>query len=196
MLGNQRGAVLATSLIVLVVMTLLVLGMLRTSVLELKIGGIAQTSAQNFSNAEVALTKFMNDNNGRFKKDCLVAPASSESCFCTNPNGTPALCQVENVAGNETSLVTEGVVQPTIRIGRPSLALADQPLYGAQQTDITATTLSSCIEESGAGSGNQMDDGSGKTVTFKYQYLNIKAVSNGTVSGQVTVNQGIKAFCG
>jgi hypothetical protein len=62
---RESGVVLMTALIMLVIMTLLVLSMLRTSVIELKIGGVAQTSAQTLANAEAAIWAFMNDANNR-----------------------------------------------------------------------------------------------------------------------------------
>ena len=185
---TQRGAVLATSLIILVVMTLLVLAMLKSSVLDLKIGGIAQTGAQNFSNADVALVKFINDNNGRFADGCLTA-ASGTSCFCTNPDS--AQCQSANVGGNQTSYVSGAT--PKIQVGDPSLSAAAQPLFGAQQTDITATQLSGCVEAAARGGGSQLCNPGEPCI--KNLYFDIAAVSNGVVSGQATVHQGIVSFC-
>ena len=63
---RQRGAVLVVSLIMLVVMTLFVISMLKTSIIELKIGGSSQVAALNFSNAEVAIDNFIAANQGRF----------------------------------------------------------------------------------------------------------------------------------
>ncbi|KFB70713.1 MAG: hypothetical protein ABTS16_07315 [Candidatus Accumulibacter phosphatis] len=63
---SQTGVVLMFSLIMMVIMTLLVVSMLRTGVLELKIGGASQTSAQNLANAEAAIWDFMNTNRGKF----------------------------------------------------------------------------------------------------------------------------------
>ena len=63
---NQNGAVLIVGLVMLAVMTLLVVSMLKTSVLELKIGGVHQVAAMNFANAERGITQFMNDNQGKF----------------------------------------------------------------------------------------------------------------------------------
>lgn len=69
---SQRGAVLIVGLVMLAVMTLLVVSMLKTSVLELKIGGANQVAALNFSNAELAVTKFINDNAGLFAHGFLT----------------------------------------------------------------------------------------------------------------------------
>ena len=65
-LPRERGAVLVVSLIMLAVMTLFVISMLKTSIIELKIGGASQVAALNFGNAESALNKTVDDNNGRF----------------------------------------------------------------------------------------------------------------------------------
>ncbi|HUO44606.1 MAG TPA: PilX N-terminal domain-containing pilus assembly protein [Burkholderiales bacterium] len=64
--SHQRGAVLVVGLIMLAVMTLFVISMLKTSSIELKIGGVSHIQAINFSNAELAINKFIVDNNGRF----------------------------------------------------------------------------------------------------------------------------------
>jgi Tfp pilus assembly protein PilX len=64
---NQSGMVLITSLIMLVIMTLLALSALRTSVIELKIGGASQVSAQSMANGEAAIWAFMNAPNNRGK---------------------------------------------------------------------------------------------------------------------------------
>ncbi len=173
---SQAGAVLATSLIILVVMTLLVLGMLKTSVLELKIGGIVHTAEQNFSNAEVALVKFINDNNGRLTAGCLTTVGTG-SCFCTNPD--PAQCQTANVGGNGTSYDA----------GTNSLVIGGSSFFGAQQTLITARQLTACVEDAARGSGNQVNGGLGAV------YFDVAALATGVLAGQASVHQGIKSFC-
>lgn len=82
--SRQRGAVLVVSLIMLAVMTLFVISMLKTSVIELKIGGASHVAALNFANAEVAIDNFIAVNNGRF------APRFAEvgcviNCVITTP---------------------------------------------------------------------------------------------------------------
>lgn len=62
----QTGVVLITSLILLVIMTLLAVSLVRTSVIELKIGGASQIAAQNLANAEASIWAFMTTNQGRF----------------------------------------------------------------------------------------------------------------------------------
>lgn len=61
----QTGVVLVTSLIMLVIMTLLVVSLVRSNVIELKIGGANQVAAQNLANAEAAVWAFMNAPNNR-----------------------------------------------------------------------------------------------------------------------------------
>lgn len=90
---RQRGAVLIVSLIMLAVMSLFVISMLRTSILELKIGGASHVAALNFSNAEVAINKWIIDNNGRYAPNFLsltplgagCSGATAGSGQCTNP---------------------------------------------------------------------------------------------------------------
>jgi hypothetical protein len=73
---SQRGAVLVISLIMLAVMTLFVVSMLKTSILELKIGGASQVAAINFSNAEFAINNFITLNNGLYAPGFIAAGAS------------------------------------------------------------------------------------------------------------------------
>jgi hypothetical protein len=75
--ARQRGAVLVVGLVMLVVMTLLVVSMIRTSVVELKIGGASQIAQQNLSNAEVMINSFIDVNNGRFASNYLALPTGS-----------------------------------------------------------------------------------------------------------------------
>jgi Tfp pilus assembly protein PilX len=77
-LPRQRGAVLIVSLIMLAVMSMFVISMLKTSILELKIGGASHVAQLNFANAEFAINKWINDNNGRLAPNFLaIAPLSS-----------------------------------------------------------------------------------------------------------------------
>lgn len=81
--AGQHGAVLIVGLIMLAVMTLLVISMLRTSILELRIGGANQVAQETFANAELAIGNFLNVNNGRFAPGflALVAPAPGAPDF-------------------------------------------------------------------------------------------------------------------
>lgn len=96
---RQRGAVLIVSLIMLVVMTLFVISMLKTAVIELKIGGASHVAALNMSNAEAALVNFININNGKFAPGFLTlgsgaagaADFSAPSLYCGG-NGDTTDC--------------------------------------------------------------------------------------------------------
>ncbi|HMX16357.1 MAG TPA: PilX N-terminal domain-containing pilus assembly protein [Rhodocyclaceae bacterium] len=175
---NEQGAVLVTGLIILVVMTLLVLGMLKTSVLELKIGGIAHTAQQNFANAEASLVKFINDNNGRFSKDCLSAPAGTSNCFCTNPDA--AQCQAANVGGNQTTYYPASGSTPA------RLLVGGNAFTGAQDVEIRAMQIA-CADDAGVGSGNQIGGG------LQAVYIDLQALATGNFLGTSTVHQGIKS---
>ena len=80
---RERGAVLVVSLIMLAVMTLLVITMIKTAVLDLKIGGASQQAALNLANAEVAINRYLSGN-PRFYLGCLLAPAPN----CSQGLGT------------------------------------------------------------------------------------------------------------
>lgn len=90
---RQCGAVLIVSLIMLSVMSLFVISMLKTSILELKIGGASHVFQLNFANAEYAINKWINDNNGRLAPNFLGLAALSSGCNvntvgagqCTDP---------------------------------------------------------------------------------------------------------------
>ena len=73
----QRGAVLIVGLVMLVVMTLLVVSMIKTSVVELKIGGANQIAQQNLTNADWMINHFIDVTNGRFASNYLPLPAAS-----------------------------------------------------------------------------------------------------------------------
>jgi Tfp pilus assembly protein PilX len=87
---RQRGAVLIVSLIMLAVMSMFVISMLKTSILELKIGGASHVAALNFANAEYALNKWISDNNGRIAPNFLgLTPTglSGSGCNVTTVGG-------------------------------------------------------------------------------------------------------------
>jgi hypothetical protein len=69
--ASERGAVLIVGLVMLAVMTLLVVSMIKTSVVELKIGGATQIAQQNMTNAERMINTFIDVNNGRFAANYL-----------------------------------------------------------------------------------------------------------------------------
>ena len=85
---RERGAVLVVGLVMLAVMTLLVVSMIKTSVVELKIGGANQIAQQHQTNAEVMINTFINANNGRFASNYLPLPAASGGPVA--PTGAPS----------------------------------------------------------------------------------------------------------
>lgn len=74
---SQRGAVLVVSLIMLAVLTLFVISMIKTSIIELKIGGVSQTAALNMSAADSAIDNFLSVNSGRFAPNWLTAAGAA-----------------------------------------------------------------------------------------------------------------------
>jgi hypothetical protein len=69
---GQCGAVLVVSLIMLAVLTLFVISMIKTSIVELKIGGASQTAALNMSAADAGIDNFLSLNSGRFAPNWLT----------------------------------------------------------------------------------------------------------------------------
>ncbi len=117
---GQRGAVLVISLIMLAVMTLFVISMLKTSIVELKIGGSSQVAALNFANAEVAINNFVSANYGRFAPDFLAIAAGPTAPINTPPvvyGGTVAVtarqvnCGPPPVMGNQMGSGSLSAVQ-------------------------------------------------------------------------------------
>ncbi len=70
---SQQGAVLIVGLVMLTVMTMLVVSMLKTSIIDLKIGGMSQDAMSNASNADIGLTNYFKINNGTFQPNCAVS---------------------------------------------------------------------------------------------------------------------------
>ena len=128
---RQRGAVLIVGLVMLAVMTLLVVSMIKTSVVELKIGGATQIAQQNMTNAERMINTFIDVNNGRFASNYLPLPAASGGP--TPPGGasssydsTVGVYSVANTAlhhGNANLQVQQIHCAPDATIGRSYGAL-------------------------------------------------------------------------
>ena len=74
---RQSGAVLIVSLIMLAVLTLFVISMIKTSVIELKIGGSSQTAMTNLAAAESAANNFLTLNAGRFAPNWITAAGTA-----------------------------------------------------------------------------------------------------------------------
>ena len=128
----QRGVVLIVALVALVVMTLLVIGMLRTSVVELKLGGVSHQAELNFSNAESMISSYINENNGRFSTDCLMTADAALSCFTTS-DGT---ITISGTAPNRS--MTKTMEGGTVTLSVRQVA---------------------CADDAGVGSGNQIGGG-------------------------------------
>jgi Tfp pilus assembly protein PilX len=91
--SRQRGAVLIVSLIMLAVMSLFVISMLKTSILELKIGGASHVTQLNFANAEYAINKWISDNNGRLSPNFLgITPTGGTGSNCNVSTVGPGQC--------------------------------------------------------------------------------------------------------
>jgi Tfp pilus assembly protein PilX len=73
---RQRGAVLVVGLVMLTVMTMLVVSMLKTSIIDLKIGGVSQDAIVNVNNADVILSTYFNLNTGKFSNNCITLPGA------------------------------------------------------------------------------------------------------------------------
>ncbi len=82
---RQRGAVLIVGLIMLAVMSMFVISMLKTAVMELKIGGASHIFARNLANAEVAVNNFIADNNNRFAYNFLTLPLGAPGAAINVP---------------------------------------------------------------------------------------------------------------
>ena len=126
---RQRGAVLVVSLIMLAVMTMFVISMLKTAVIELKIGGSSQVATQNLANADIAIENFMALNSGRFaprfiSEGKVVAGSDSFTGYA----GTVTLIPVQLNCG---ALV--GSTFGTMQLGPQSLQ--------AVQFDVAATAI-------------------------------------------------------
>lgn len=126
---RQRGAVLVVSLIMLAVLTMFVISMLKTAVIELKIGGSSQVAALNLSNADTAIENFMAVNSGRFAPKFLTEGKAAAGSFAyTGYTGTVSLTAVQLTCGGlpKSSL-------GTIQYGSAALQ--------AVQFDVAATAI-------------------------------------------------------
>ena len=105
---RQRGAVLVVSLIMLAVLTLFVISMIKTSIVELKIGGVSQTAASNLSAADSAIDNFLALNSGRFAPNWLTAvgaagPVAGSFAYSTAVTAYSALGASVQLAGVQLS---------------------------------------------------------------------------------------------
>lgn len=93
---QQRGAALIVSLILLVILTLLGVSMVKTNLLQFKIGGSRVWSAESLSEGENAVSQFINTNDGNFAPGFVpVLPVVDHVTF----TATPELACVNNAIG-------------------------------------------------------------------------------------------------
>ena len=119
---GERGAVLVVSLIMLAVMTLLVITMIKTAVLDLKIGGASQQAALNLANAEVAINRYL-AGNPKFFLGCLLVPAPNG---CSGGLGTVDLTGSRVVVtATQIGCVPGGARGTGMAIGGPPTVLFD-----------------------------------------------------------------------
>lgn len=171
-LHRDKGAILVVSLVVLVVMTLLVLGMLRTAVLELKIGGVTHQEELNFSNAESMLFRYLQENNGRFLHGCLGA---APDCFRTADPGT-------TVTNHFTT---------TQEMAKDMLMPYPNDQQGSRVV-LTAQEIA-CGDNVGLGSGNQVAPGGPQVVFFNVRSEARTPVVGLLPSGRVRVHLGVRS---
>jgi Tfp pilus assembly protein PilX len=116
---RQRGAVLVIGLVMLTVTTMLVVSMLKTSILDLKIGGVTQDAMINLNNADVMLNTYFSQNTGTFSNRCLVqAP----------------LCNAYTAPVGLTTAPQSAVLQTT------QIYCGDKPGFTGNQVGITFQT--------------------------------------------------------
>lgn len=170
----QQGVVLLLGLVTLVATTVLVLGMLRIGVVELKIGGYLHNAEQNFANAEAALAKFINDNNGRFTKSCLNA-APPNNCFCVSGDAN-------NCTNTNNTYATRFLSGPPSKI-----RIGSRAFFGASMVDIQAREVG-CADWAWLGTQSQMGGNGLQAI-----YLDIQATAISDIAGSATLHQGVSA---
>lgn len=175
---RQQGVVLVISLIFLAVMTLLVLSMVRTGLLELKIGGVSQEAEAAFATAEVSVSQYLNDNSGRFAPDCLnIDPADPD------PTRARQSCRHTTGAGMVTTLTSTNHATITGTID-------------ARQVQLDVTLPATSSPASGLGSGIQLPSGmSGSAICQQpFEVRSQVSDSSGIFGGEVILHQGLYSF--
>jgi len=118
--GHQRGAVLVVSLIMLAVLTLFVISMIKTAIIELKIGGVSQIAALNLAAAESAVDNFLVLNSGRFAPNWLgmgglSGPVTGSMSYTPDANAYSALTSSVVIAAYQTSCGNQKAVGEDLR---------------------------------------------------------------------------------
>jgi Tfp pilus assembly protein PilX len=139
---RQRGAVLIVGLVMLTVMTLLVVSMLKTSIIDLKIGGMSQDAMANASNADIGLTNYFNINNNAFQPNC-AATAGTGCAVYTPPavTGGAVLVTANQVyckdkpgfTGNQVGSAFQAIVVDAISQATSSVGNATRLHAGIEQ---------------------------------------------------------------
>jgi len=130
----QKGAVLVVGLVMLTVMTLLVVSMIRTSVVELKIGGASQIAQQNLTNAELMINSFLNENNSRFSAHFLALPSA------TGGPAAPALPGVAMAYDAATTLY-HSTAPATLLYGQADIEVRQIQCTGQRETGRQAASI-------------------------------------------------------
>lgn len=94
--NGQRGAVLVVALIMLAVMSLLVITMIKTVVVDLKIGGASQQASVNLANADVALNTYIGLNPA-FALGCLATASCNVGLGTLDLAGSRAILTATQV---------------------------------------------------------------------------------------------------
>jgi hypothetical protein len=108
----------------LAVLTLFVISMLKTSIIELKIGGASQTVAMNISAAESSIDNFLSLNSGRFAPNWLSAlgaagPVAGSMSYTAAAGAYGALGTSVTLAANQ--ILCGAPKQIGVQIGTNSL---------------------------------------------------------------------------
>lgn len=99
---QQQGVVLITSLVALVLLTLIAISTLKTSVMELKIGGAHHIALRNLSNAEAAIQQFMNANRNNYTHDGTAFVGTTTGSYGADVTVTPRKISCHDNCGEGT----------------------------------------------------------------------------------------------
>jgi hypothetical protein len=161
---RERGAVLIVGLVMLAVMTLLVVSMIKTSVVELKIGGANQIAQQNQTNAEVMINSFIDANNGRFASNYLPLAATAGGPL------QPASAPAGSIAysGATGTYKTNDATPTSLHLGQAWLEVRQIQCSGQRQTGIAMGAI-------------------------QFVFFDVRSTATGTLGGSATVHQGIRS---
>lgn len=93
----QHGVVLITTLILLVVLTMLAVTIIKSSVIDLKIGGANQIAAQNLASAEAEIMNFVNYENSN-SQNWISPHTAADVTFADSNNIAISKVQIATVA--------------------------------------------------------------------------------------------------